>query len=321
MSEFYAKLSDIKKHATTTKHQNSSEPHCSSRQKKLQYSAAAESSCGKTEASLCLFICEHTAFLTADHLTELCKKQFMDSKSAAGMRMHRNKCTEIIVNLLADIGDSKYSLIIDEATDVSTTKLLGVVVRYFSAAQKSIATTFLALIELDDSTAVAIVRALKNFLTRMGLDTKRLLGIAVDNASVNTGVNNGVFETMKREWQLPNLIMGTLPRNVDFLVRETHMWFSHSSKCKVAYSQLYKSLCDGEEPLVIPRVCDTRWISLELAVVRVLDQWDMLLKHFEQARSMERCYTTELLYHIYSDLLNKLYLLYLRPILREVQPP
>ncbi|KAL1436252.1 hypothetical protein MTO96_049878 [Rhipicephalus appendiculatus] len=122
------------------------------------------------------------------------------------MRMHRYKCTEIVVNVLsphfvellvADIGDSKYSLIIDEATDISTTKLLGVVVRYFSAAQKSIVTTFLALIELDDGTAVTIVRALKNLLTRMGLDKKRLLGIGVDNASVNTGVNNGIFETIK----------------------------------------------------------------------------------------------------------------------------
>lgn len=152
------------------------------------------------------------------------------------------------------------------------------VVRYYSATQKSMVTTFVALIELDDGMAAAIVKALKNLLARVGLDPKRLLGIGVDNASVNMGVNNGVFETLKREWQLPNLVMvrcichslqlalshsvqGTLPRNADFLVRETHMWFSHSSKRKAAYSQLYKSLCDGGEPLAIPRVCDTRWIS------------------------------------------------------------
>ncbi|KAH7976983.1 hypothetical protein HPB52_022793 [Rhipicephalus sanguineus] len=34
---------------------------------------------------------------------------------------------------------------------------------------------------------------------------------------------------------------------------------------------------------------------------------------------MEGCYTAELLYQMYSDPLNKLYLLHLRPILREVQ--
>lgn len=91
----------------------------------------------------------------------------MNGKSAAGLRMHRNKCTEIIVNLfsphfvqllVADIGNSKYSLIIDRATDVFTTKLLGVVVRYFSAAQKSIVTIFLALNKLDNGTAVAIIK-------------------------------------------------------------------------------------------------------------------------------------------------------------------
>ncbi|CAN8013048.1 unnamed protein product [Ixodes pacificus] len=56
-SEFYVKISDIKKHATTTKHKKSSEPYCSSQQKKLQFPAATESSCGKSEAGLCLFIC------------------------------------------------------------------------------------------------------------------------------------------------------------------------------------------------------------------------------------------------------------------------
>ncbi|KAG0412479.1 hypothetical protein HPB47_010369 [Ixodes persulcatus] len=34
---------------------------------------------------------------------------------------------------------------------------------------------------------------------------------------------------------------------------------------------------------------------------------------------MEGCYTAELLFQMFSDPLNKLYLLYLRPILREVQ--
>lgn len=133
--------------------------------------------------------------------------------------------------------------------------------RYFTAAQKSIVTTFLALIELDDGTAAVIVRALKNLLTRTGLDIKRLLSIGVDNATVNTGFNNGILETLKHEWQLPNLIMvrcichslllplsnavqGTLLKNMDFLVREMHTWFSHSSKRKATYSQLYKSLCD-----------------------------------------------------------------------------
>ncbi|KAL1445510.1 hypothetical protein MTO96_044984 [Rhipicephalus appendiculatus] len=143
------------------------------------------------------------------------------------MHMHRNKCTEIIVNVLspqfvellvADIGDSTYRLIIDEARDISTTKLLGVVVRYFSAAQKSIVTTFLALIELDDGTAATIVRVLKNLLTRMGLDKKRLLGIGVDNASVNTGVNNGVSKRCPqgRKGQLRvgnGLMMGVQPDN------------------------------------------------------------------------------------------------------------
>ncbi|GBP34311.1 hypothetical protein EVAR_7362_1 [Eumeta japonica] len=52
--------------------------------------------------------------------------------------MHRTKCTEVIKNVLAthfveelikDIGQQKYSLIIDESTDISTSKQLGIVIR------------------------------------------------------------------------------------------------------------------------------------------------------------------------------------------------
>ncbi|KAG0435951.1 hypothetical protein HPB47_018225 [Ixodes persulcatus] len=67
-----------------------------------------------------------------------------------------------------------------------------------SAQQNSTGTTFLALIELEDGIASAIVKASKDLLTHMGLNTKCLLGTGVDNTSMNTGVNNGVFRRMKQ---------------------------------------------------------------------------------------------------------------------------
>ncbi|KAK3882740.1 hypothetical protein Pcinc_012902 [Petrolisthes cinctipes] len=72
-------------------------------------------------------------------------------------------------------------------------------------------------------------------------------------------------------------------------------------------------------PLQIPRVCDTRWISLEPAVTRILAQWEELRIHFDLARSSEKCYSAQLLFDMYSDPINKLYLLFLRPLLQEVQ--
>ena len=67
------------------------------------------------------------------------------------------------------------------------------------------------------------------------------------------------------------------------------------------------------------KVCDTRWISLEPAVRRILQQWDELKLHFQLIQSTENCYTAEMLFQMYSDLSNKLYFTYLLTVLSEVQ--
>lgn len=99
------------------------------------------------EAGICLFIAEHCSLLSCNHLSELCKKQFVDSKAACDIQHHRTKCREIITNVLAphfvtslteDIGENAYSLFLHESTDISVVKILGVCIRYFSLNCKTI---------------------------------------------------------------------------------------------------------------------------------------------------------------------------------------
>lgn len=101
---------------------------------------------------------------------------------------------------------------------------------------------------------------------------------------------------------------GTLPRNIDYMVRETYNWFSYSSKRQLVYKRLYEKMNDGKTPL-----------SMEPAVTRILNQWDVLRSHFELVRNTEKCYAAELLFNMYSDPIVKLYLLFLRPVLQETQ--
>ncbi|XP_068205152.1 uncharacterized protein [Palaemon carinicauda] len=343
-----AKLSDLRSHARTTKHVRAAQPFSSARQSKIKFTNIDHSlkyATNEAEGQLALFIAEHTAFLTTDHVVEVSRKAFRDSKQAPHVKMHRTKCKEMLVNVLGphfnqclreDIGDAKYSLIIDESTDISVVKLLGVVIRYFSQKLQKIISTHLGLVEIESGTAASIVCAIKKLLEDVDLNPKKLLGVGVDNASVNTGLNNGVCELLKREFGLPKLFMircvcqsiqlavshsvaETLPRILDFLVKETYNWFGHSSKRQLMYKQLFATINDGKQPLQIPRVCDTRWLSIEPAVTRILSQWDELKLHFEITRSSEKCYTAESLFDMYSDPVNKLYLLFMRPILQETQ--
>jgi hypothetical protein len=91
----------------------------------------------KTECRLALFIAQHTAINLTDHLIDVCKTSFV--KDAQQMQMHRTKCSNIIKNVLApyfvenlkaDLGNNKFSLLLDESTDISTQKYLGIVIIY-----------------------------------------------------------------------------------------------------------------------------------------------------------------------------------------------
>ena len=161
------------------------------------------------------------------------------------------------------------NLIIDESTDISVIKLLGIVIRYFRKKMQKIISTYLGLVEIENGTALCIVNAIKKLLKDVNLDPKHLIGVGVDNANVSTGLNNGVCELLKRELKLPSLIMircvchsvqlavshsveETLPKSLDFPFRETYNWFGHSSKRQQMYKKLFATLNAGKHPLQIP---------------------------------------------------------------------
>lgn len=111
----------------------------------------------------------------------------------------------------------------------------------------------------------------------------------------------------------------TIPRKIEFLIRESYDWFSKSSLRQDSYKNLYAAINEGKEPLKIVQACQTRWLSVEVAVSRIVDQWLELKTHFQVARNSERCYMAEELYGLYKGDQNFLFLSFLRQILKNVQ--
>lgn len=101
--------------------------------------------------------------------------------------------------LVNDIGDEPYSLILDESTNISVKKYVGVVVKYFSHTQDEVISTFLGLNELENSDAEGIVTSLVQLLKDVGLKIENLSGIGTDNAFVMTGVNTSVYKILQNE--------------------------------------------------------------------------------------------------------------------------
>lgn len=293
----------------------------------------------KEEARLALFSAAHSSIRIVDHMGEVINHTHKDDEK---IHLHRTKCSQIIKNVLAphfsenlkeDLKGQPYSLLIDESTDIAVHKYLGIIIIYYSCTHKKIISTYLDLPMLFECDADGIVATIKTTLTRFDIPLQNLMGIGTDNASVMTGVNNGVHAKLKRE--LPNLVLVRcichslqlavsavtkqfLPRNLEFIIKETYDWFSRSSSRQATYKELFKLINDGHEPLKIVQSCQTRWLSIESAVARIYTQWLELKTHFHLAKLKERCYTAELLHGLYSDDVNYAYISFIYPILADV---
>ena len=105
----------------------------------------------------------------------------------------------ILKEIIANIRDTLwYSLIADEATDVSCTEQLSITIRWVDKAYQVYEDT-LGLKELRDTKAETIHHEIKDVLIRCGLPVSQCRGQAYDGASNMSGVRNGVQAIFKCE--------------------------------------------------------------------------------------------------------------------------
>jgi hypothetical protein len=81
---------------------------------------------------------QNAALIQVEQLVPLLKKMAPDSKIIQGMTLEATKCTEIIRNVLEPVEtedltkllkENSFSILLDESTDISSKKLLCVLVR------------------------------------------------------------------------------------------------------------------------------------------------------------------------------------------------
>ena len=259
------------------------------------------------------------------------------------MKLHRTKCTALILNVLSpclledlieDIGNSHYSIIADESITIDTKKVMCLMIRYFRRSRRRVHTTFYRPIELESGTAEQMTNSFKQQLEDDHLKIKNLLGIGIDGANVMADEHDSVSSKLKDI--IPHLVTvkrlphslhlsaehscDVLPNNLDFLVKESHSWFSRSTKRNIDYSQVHKVIADSKQKK-IAKLSGTRWLARLYAIKTILDQWDPLELHFSTSRFSERGdagFKAATLYNMYRCIENELYLLFLRESLKKV---
>ncbi|XP_064095595.1 uncharacterized protein LOC135207687 [Macrobrachium nipponense] len=169
---------------------------------------------------------------------------FPDSVIAQGLEMKRTKCTEIAKNLgtcmtndlFEKLKSNLFSIIIDESTDVTASKFLTIIVKYFDFKNCTIKTRMLDLIDIYEgnaenvgSSGEVLFKKLIEILEAHQIPLSNFIGFAADGASNVMGAFDSLSSRLKE----------TLPGITIF-------------KC-ICHSI---NLCSSEAAKTLPRQCE-----------------------------------------------------------------
>lgn len=108
-------------------------------------------------------------------------------------------------SVLRSIGDSTFTILIDETTDSANRNQLIIYIRWFDrkhmvdGKQGNLREEFLGMVALKQGDADTIFTALLDFVRGEGLDFARWVGFCSDGASVMVGIHTGVATRLKDE--------------------------------------------------------------------------------------------------------------------------
>lgn len=161
----------------------------------------------RAEIKVAAFIVEHNLpFRVMDHLSGLVSTSFPDSKIAQDFSSKRTKTRSIIKNVMAKrfrdqleevLKDVKFSVIIDETTDIAAKKQLAIVVRLYCNWEKRVTSSFFKLIEVTAADADHITAAVLDSFEKVGIPTSNIIGFAADTTNVMIGSHHSVATLLK----------------------------------------------------------------------------------------------------------------------------
>ena len=310
--------------------------------------AKEDDQANKAEIELAVTMACHSAIMTIDHLGEVITKNGKGSKLEK-IKLHRRKCTKIIMNVVAtamkedltkDVKGKKYSIIADESTDISTTKLLCAMIRYHSEKENKIMTAFVDLVPGIEAYGENLFHALKTCLNGIGLKLNDCIGYGCDGVSVMVGEHNSVWSRIRSV--APNCIQvkcichylalcvkhafDKLPSRLGFLLSEIPKCFSKSTVRRDAFTTLFNVMDAGNARMGTPspfqKSSTTRWLVRGKIIYDCLVNWEELRAYFTVAipetNQESRC-KARTLWDMLNDRIIFLYFHFVSPLVTEFE--
>ncbi|XP_047104588.1 uncharacterized protein LOC124740672 [Schistocerca piceifrons] len=146
----------------------------------------------KAEIKLSAFLAEHNvAFLAADHLSSLLKDIFPDSDIARAMTLKQHKARSILSNVIGTshkevlakkLQHAKFSIMMDESTDIGTVKNFCLAIRFYDKDSGCIET----------STAEYLYDGVVKTFQQHNIPFANIIGFGADGCNTMMGVRNSV---------------------------------------------------------------------------------------------------------------------------------
>lgn len=233
---------------------------------------------------MALYIAHHTSIVSIDHLCDMFPKNLQINNNTFTLKMHRTKCSAIIKyviaptlldNLISNVGSGKYSLIVDESTDISRVKWMAVCIRYFNSKEVKIMTEFLGILVVEEATAEALYKILCDFLIKIKLNINNLSAIGTDGANNMCGSKKSLYALLKKQNSSLKLVKcichslnlcssvasKSIPNSVEFLVKELYNYFAHSPLRTLKYKKIFDLINLGTDSnkfyKLVPDGCHT----------------------------------------------------------------
>ncbi|XP_037301008.1 uncharacterized protein LOC115447681, partial [Manduca sexta] len=294
-------------------------------------------SASKSFSDAICFLAEHNLpFKLADDLKNHIRSVVQDSKIASELTFGRTKAHAIVTNVSGKVAENqlievlqknKFSLIVDESTDRSSTKHLALIVR--NAVDFHVEDSFLCLIPVVDGTATSLHSACAKYFTEKNIPYKEnIVGFAADGTNSMFGQHHSLSTLFAKD--IPNLFLmksicqsfhlcasyacKKLPRGVeeDF-ARDVYYYIQNSPKRIGDYKEFQCFVNVKPNKLLHP--AQTRWLSLLQVVKRLLEQLPALKLYFQSAVLTDRLLAAQSILHKCMEPTTELYLEFLHFVL------
>lgn len=298
----------------------------------------------RTEAELQMAVLTATSNVPLsihDRLSPTIRKVFPDSKIASQYHSASTKATcmlneavapALLSDLISMMKIHPFSLCVDGSNDSDLEQMHPITIRIFDTHTNKIVTRFSDMCTSTSGTAAGIFSVVDGKLQQL-LQTLNpwnlCTSVGVDNTSVNIGSRDSIKTRVLR--CNPAIYFNGCPCHilhnaaqkaaesfsqssgfdVEEFVIDLFYWFDKSTKRKNELRS-YCTFCDQDYKRLVKHV-STRWLSLELAVQRSLQQLPSLSSYFKSEDKSQARFNR--LQNAFSDPLIEVYLLFFQSVL------